>query len=450
NPEPMRIFLALLLSLLSAFSFAQLPKGDRILAFQVDMAEDGDYDAAFSFAQEACMEAIHFFITWDVLEPNEGEFDEQILDELLSLANIYYSAFGTKVELQLAPVNTNVLTVPEDLQSTSFASAQMIDRFKTVLDTVFSRMPDVELAALNIGNESDIYFGVEQQQYVAYQTFLEAVRPYAQSKYMALHGKALKVGTTFTHHALVDNQKASLCQMVNSNMDIIAVTYYPLNSDFTMQSTSVVAEDFDQLVDQYSNTEQPIYFVECGYASSSICNSSEDQQADFFSEVFKAWDEHANRIQYLTIFKSTDWSQEEVDNFELYYGISDLRFKEYLRTLGLRTYAGSGMNKLAYERLLCELESRGFCATACRTTTVQNDLMNEQINIFPNPVADHLFIQYPAPQINRLTLYDAQAHLLYATSKSNSLAMDNLAGGIYWLEIITDRGKILVEKIIKK
>ena len=36
---------------ISVSSFAQLPKGDRILAWQVDLAENNNYDSAFVYAK---------------------------------------------------------------------------------------------------------------------------------------------------------------------------------------------------------------------------------------------------------------------------------------------------------------------------------------------------------------------------------------------------------------
>lgn len=52
------------------------------------------------------------------------------------------------------------------------------------------------------------------------------------------------------------------------------------------ETPEVVVDDFGSLVDIYSNPEQPIYFVECGYASSSVCNSSEELHSEFYRNVF--------------------------------------------------------------------------------------------------------------------------------------------------------------------
>ena len=183
------------------FSQAQISKGDRILAWQVDMTETADYDAAFAFAQEACMESIHVAVAWSNVEPEVGIFDSEYIAGILDVMNLYYPFTGTKVELQFAPTNTTTREVPLGLETTDFSDPAMIDEFKRALDTLFAHIPDVQLSALNIGNETDILFGEEASKYEDYKTFLDAVIPHAKSLYESIHGEELKVGTTLTFDA---------------------------------------------------------------------------------------------------------------------------------------------------------------------------------------------------------------------------------------------------------
>ena len=55
----------------------------------------------------------------------------------------------------------------------------------------------------------------------------------------------------------------------------------------------------------------------------------------------------------------TDLSPSSVDEMENYYGLSDHKLGEYLRTLGLRTYLGSGADKEAFTVLKAAVASRG-------------------------------------------------------------------------------------------
>lgn len=192
---------AVLLILLSLFAFtthAQLPKGDRILAWKVDMTENNRFDCAYTYAQTACIESIHFAFSWNLMEPTIGAFDQTFLDNTLGISDAYFTALGIQLELNLPAMNTVTKDVPEDLLDVAFDDPIMINRFQILLDTVFGRLPNLELSALNIGNESDIYMGTDEAQYNAYKTFLDAVVPYAKL-YFNIHNDSSKVGTTLTH-----------------------------------------------------------------------------------------------------------------------------------------------------------------------------------------------------------------------------------------------------------
>jgi hypothetical protein len=248
--------------ILASNALGQLAKGDRTLAWQVDMAEDNNYDLAFANASAACMESVHLFTTWNSVEPIQSNYDPGFIANFFDVMNLYYPATGTAVELQLAPVNTNVLEVPSDLSGLSLDDPVLINQFKSLLDTVFTHIPDVTLSALNIGNESDIYFGTDVNAYNEFKVFLDSVGPYAKQLYFNLHGTDLKIGTTLTFHGLLDPVQGPLCANLNANLDIIATTYYPLNPDFKMENPSVVAGDFGSLVAAYPSTSVPIYLVE--------------------------------------------------------------------------------------------------------------------------------------------------------------------------------------------
>jgi hypothetical protein len=427
-------------------SIAQLPKGDRILAWQVDMAENANYDSAFYYAQSSCMESIHLFYTWSGIEPSVGNFDAAFIKNTLDIANTYYPAYNTKVELQIAPINTNVKETPSELISTKFSDQTMIDRFKVLLDTVFKHIPNIELSALNIGNESEIFMGINESLYSDYKTFLDSVIPYAKQLYYNLHEKDLKVGTTFTFDGLTSESMSALCQSVNSNLDIVTLTYYPLNPDFTMKAPDVVDSDFADLVSIYPDTLQPIYLAECGYSSSSTCNSSEAQQAEFYRNLFFAWDKYMDNIKYLTIFKTTDWSQQEVDDLGVYYGLTDTIFLEYLRTLGVRTWNKNGSNKLAYETILCELNAREWCSTKCNISSSTKNLSNSLL-IKPNPTKGTINI-ITKSDIKNIWIYDSLGKLCL-TSITNEIILNGLPGGTYILVVELESGEICRNKIVK-
>lgn len=417
----------------------QITKKNRILAYQIDMTENMNYDSALAYALDGCAESVHLFYTWSSIEPRVDSFDYTFIHNTLDIINSYYPSYGLKAELQLATINTLMKEVPADLKDSSFASPTMISRFKILLDTVFAHIPDLELHALNIGNESDVLFSADSNAYHDYKIFLNAVIPHAKQLYQQLHGTILKVGTTFTYAGLTNPATASLCHAANANLDIVSLTYYPLNPDYTMQDPSLVMTHFQTLIELYPDTLQPIYFAECGYASSETCNSSEIQQAQFFKNVFSAWDTFQNHIPYLTIFKTTDWSQETINHLGIYYGITDSIFLEYLRTLGLRTFVGNGSSKQAYFTLLCELYTRNWCAeTFCYNEINQNLSVKENATmVFPNPAQDFIQVQ-SKHTIKSISIFNSQGMQIFnlpVQKKEAIISTKGLSGGTYFIQI---------------
>lgn len=445
----------LYLFLLTVFAFhssaySQIPKGDRTLAWAVESAENDDYNMAFDYAQAGCMESIHLAVTWSGIEPDAGIFDATFMAATLDAANIYYSLNDVKLELQIAVTNTVSKEVPTDLMTTDFSDPTLITRFKTLLDTVFAHIPDVEISSLNIGNESDILFGVDEDQYAAFKTFLDAVAPYAKSRYNTLYGTDIEVGTTLTLYGTINPAQTALCHSLNENMDIISITYYPLNNDFTMRSPAAVETDFDDLVAAYPDADKPIHFAECGYSSSEVCNSSEELQAQFYSEVFRVWDKHYANIKYISIFKLTDWSHATVEYLSTYYGIDDPIFLEYLRALGVRTWDGDGTNKLAYEYILCELEARDWCAVDCALAGLDESQSSstEFLTVFPNPVQSQLSILC-REEIDQVKIYTLTGELL-TTSNKATINVNQLPASTYLLQIELKNGSINFLRFIKE
>jgi len=428
---------------------AQLPKGDRTLGWQIGVSENNIYDSAFAYTETACIDVAHMFLQWSRLEPDTGAFDDIVINDFLNNINIYFPWHNTKVEFQIAVTNTVAKETPSELLSVDFADPIMIDRFKRLLDTVFTHIPDIELVALNIGNESGILFGTDAAEYDSFKTFLDSVAPYAKQLYQNIHGTDLNVGTAFTFDKLTDPTTQALCESVNATRDIISVTYYPLNSDFTMDSPTVVSSDFADLVAIYSDTLKPIHFVECGYSSSAVCNSSEALQAEFYTNVFEAWDTQYDHIKFLSIFQSTDWSYDRVDTLALYYGINDPIFKEFLRALGTRTWPGNGTDKLSYDRILCELDVRDWCTVSCPTSAIPE--VQEQIDWHfyqdPNSGSATLSFGLSGTSQNELLFFDLQGRTVL---QKNNISTDkftfrteDLPAGMYLFHLNGKNGMIV-------
>ena len=326
------------------------PRGNRILTIDVNEAEGETYDDVINRANSVGAEIFSISIQWDELETAPEVYSPTV--DLLGIANLYYPPRNAKVALMIGPIDTNNDRLPSDLKGKPYDDTAVINRYKRLLDYVFSKIPEVDLALLSIGNEVDGTLGSNPDTWRAYKRFFDEVSVYARSL-----RPGLKVGVKVTFGGLTGSMKEHAVAL-NEKSDLVLTTHYPLNHDFTMQDPSVVNDVFDEIVAEYST--HPIWFMELGYASSSLCNSSDQKQGEFIREVFKGWDKHHQRIEYISFSIMSDRSQESVEEFGRYYGLSDQVFLEYLRTLGLRTYPNGGEDKEGWRILKEEAKKRGW------------------------------------------------------------------------------------------
>ncbi|MBC8755001.1 T9SS type A sorting domain-containing protein [Kordia sp. YSTF-M3] len=73
-----------------------------------------------------------------------------------------------------------------------------------------------------------------------------------------------------------------------------------------------------------------------------------------------------------------------------------------------------------------------------------------EIRIFPNPVAETLYVTIANEQIKSFVIHNIQGQKIKeAKNSNNALDVKSLAKGVYFLEIVTDKGKF-THKFIKK
>lgn len=341
------ILISIICCITSADSNKFVQHGSRILAIDINEAENKDYAAAFSTAQQIGINDVGLTFDWNTLEPETQKYDAK----LLSIANIFYPPKKIGISLTIRPISTNRKVVPSDLMDVSFDDPQMIWRFKSLIDFVFSQIPDLKIDSLVIGSEFDTLLGDDPLLWKQYINFYKIISSYIRKKH-----PGLKIAAEGTFNGITGKSKMQL-KVLNQYSDIIGVSYYPLNSDFTVKDPGVVSHDFAAVSTLYPARE--IWFYQLGYPSGELLKSSEAKQSQFISEVFKAWDKN-KQIRMVDFTWMHDLPQTSLDFNAKYYGFSDPLFLEFLRTLGLRYYPGTGTDKPAFRTLKNEANLRGW------------------------------------------------------------------------------------------
>jgi hypothetical protein len=321
-------------------------KGSRLLGIDVTMAHDNDYGAAFRVAKDAGAEFVTLSFAWDDIEISPLEYG----NENLAIANSFYPGFDTGVVLVISPIDTNNIRVPIDLKDKSFDDPEVIARFRSLVDYIFSEIPDLTVVSLAIGNEIDLYLGKNKDAWREYETFFEAATAYIKSI-----RPDSKVGTKITLGGLV-HENIHEGKSINQHSSVVMTTYYPLHGDFTVQDVGVVESDFASLVTLYANRE--VHILETGYPSGKVVKSSRSKQAEFIRAIFESWDAHAGTITAIAFSWLHDRSASELEFFKSYYRVDSEKFLDYLGTLGLREYSGKA--KESFRALQEEVLERGW------------------------------------------------------------------------------------------
>lgn len=324
----------------------------RRLSVDITMAEDGDYLGAVAQIRRVGASTTSVSLAWDDIETAPEVFLPE--KDYLAIANSVYPTQGLGVALAINPIHINRNRLPADLKMRPLDDPEVIQRFCRLLDHVFLRTPKLNLACLVIGNEIDINLGVDSRKWVQFTRFFQMTAAYARSR-----RKKVPVGTKITFAGLTEDyvrESAAIARYA----DVLMATYYPLHPDFTVKSTEQVAKDFGLLKERAKEVGKPLYLLECGCPSSVACQSSEAKQAEFVRAVFTAWDDAAQEIPHLSFTWLTDLPQRAVLDTSQDLGISISAFREYLGSLGLRTYGGRGKDKEAFLALIEEAKKRAL------------------------------------------------------------------------------------------
>jgi hypothetical protein len=327
-------------------------KGDRSIGLDLlNVSEDHDFDDNLQKANELGLNFLTLHMNWNDIE--DPPMNYQNAFNAIGLVSQAAIDNGMKFNLTIRPIDATGKTVPSDLENMRFNNPRMVERFKDLIDYVFSLVEPEVFQNIQIGNEIDNYDTSREHPdfWSDYGEFLFQINQYVDSI-----DPNVKVGFTATYNGLFEQQP--IFTALQNAVDVLGVTYYPIDRGFNVKDPSVISGDLNTLVATYN--QKPIYLQELGYQSSSTNNSSIEKQAEFYCNFFQAWDQHSDEIEAVNILRLNDLSQEDAENSALPYGITNISFIEYLRTLGLRTYNSPSQNKMAYEVIGRSLEDRGW------------------------------------------------------------------------------------------
>lgn len=337
-------------------------QGSRKLGIHITQAQGEAFSATFALAQADHFNHTNLHQIWGsgtfatgslpvsplVTDSAGTVFDFATID----IANAFYPTANMPLMLTIGTIDTNNKFVPASFNSVGFDDSALRTAFKSMLSSMMPRLANTQLVSLQIGNEVDAYLGTNAAAWAQYKIFFDDVAAYARTL-----RPGLLVGTTVTLSAAIDPVLQPYVQSLMTTADIVSVTYYPVNADFTVKTAATVATEIAALVAAFGT--KPIYFQEVGFPSAG----SEELQRQFVADFFANWDIFASQIPVVSWLNYTEWPQASVDAFGTQYGVCPgtlcTPFKEFLRTLGLRNYS-AGAAKPALLEIRNQMTSRNW------------------------------------------------------------------------------------------
>ncbi len=308
-------------------------------------------------ARELGAEATMLPLVWSFLESAPGVFDGPQA-QLLRAINDDLAADGFVAHLTVSPIVEDQLTIPTDLAQAlregtiRFNDPVFVARFKGLLHFVRSALPDLPVIVLDIGHEVDRYLVVQPdpQFWGDFHHFLGQVSPYAR----ALWGGQVAIAVNASHRGLMTQPSASLMDALNTAADVVSVTYFPRNPNFTAIAPQSVHGQIEELLGQYP--DKAFAFQSVGYPTSPALFSSATMQSQFLHAFFQVWDQNAERVRSACFTRLYDWTLQRAlaEAVRPIHGATPQTIEKataYFQTLGLRAFEGAGAAKTGYHSL---------------------------------------------------------------------------------------------------
>lgn len=318
-----------LLVVATSIAFVQTrPTG--LLGIQLNVTANGGVPELFALAKEThdfgCRLLPHS-IKWSDLERNPGKIDTTSLAQDFA----WREKMGFVSYLTIQTIDTNQRTLPADLMKEPWDSPLMLRREAAMLHAVAKALPKT-IGAVMLGNEVDGYLSANRGELASYVTFLQSGRRTLRTD---VPGFPVGVTTMFLNL----KSEREMMTRLHEQMDVVAMTYYPLEGVARPRPPREVPKDFDEMVS--FSAKRKLFLQEAGIPASPIVGSSDDLQREFVDYMFDAMQVHRSRLAGVCYFLAIDFSDTLLDQLVAYYGVGGQEFRAFLGSLGLKKQDGT-------------------------------------------------------------------------------------------------------------
>lgn len=297
------------------------------------LSASGDYGEVLSAIDAIGADATSLTLYWDDLQ-KDGDY---IADpDWPVIAQTVYPPNDISIQLTFAVIDTLTDRRPAALRNLAWDDPLVIDSFAALATDVLTRMPNVDLISVAIGNEVDGHLsGAAVDEYKRFfdsaRDIIQTIRP------------DIPVTIKMTWSGL--NQRPEMLALAQRG-DALSITWYPMDSAFQFADPETALQDMTAMAAMADGSWE---LSEVGYPSNGCGSSSPEAQAHFHSGLTMSAATQPD-LRLVQRVWSHDISTAEVASYLEYYRTNSDCFGSFLASLGLRT--NNDETKPAFEALI--------------------------------------------------------------------------------------------------
>lgn len=277
---------------------------------------------------------------WTELEPGKGKYKLDSIDFQAHLAQ----SNRAKMSYTLRLIDTVHKAVPQDLMKKGWMDPEMRKRALRLIDELAPMLRD-RVQWFVFGNEIDGYFDRHPDEVGDFVRLYDLV---AARLHKAVPGIEVASSVQFGGIGKLNGP----LQALNDRCELLMLTYYPMNGDFTVQDPSAPLRDLPRM--KAAANGRQVVLQEIGYPTGAANRSNEELQAEFFRNVFSEMRKEPQTFAAGNVFLLADLRDKVALDLASYYGITGHKpFRTFLQTLGL--FDGNGRPKKSWSVFQSEL-----------------------------------------------------------------------------------------------